>query len=147
MDGALGANNPVNQVEGEATDIWCSDTGDLKPLVQCFVSIGTGNLGKKAIDDKILKFLSKTLVSITTETNETAKEFMGRWREHYDLKRYFRFNVEHGLQDVGLAEYQEQGTIETATDMYLDDQAQKFRIRDCVENMKQKQSMCIGDFV
>src|SRR5688572_2215858 len=35
VDGALGANNPVDQVEWEASNIWCPETGDLKPLVKC----------------------------------------------------------------------------------------------------------------
>ncbi|KAK5354371.1 hypothetical protein LTS03_011888, partial [Exophiala xenobiotica] len=139
VDGALGANNPVDEVEGEASDIWCPDTGDLKPLVKCFISIGTGNPGKKAIEDNVLKFLTKTLVEITTETAETAKGSLGRWRQHYDQNRYFRLNVEQGLQDVDLAEYKEQGRIETATHLYLDDQQQIFRVRDCVENLKLKQ--------
>lgn len=146
VDGALGANNPVDEVEGEATDIWCPDIGDLKPLVKCFISIGTGNPGRRAIEDNLLKFLSKTLVEITTETEETAKKFLGRWREYYDQKRYFRLNVEQGLQNVGLAEYYEQGTIETATHQYLDDQQQVFRVRDCVMNLKQKQSVYMEDF-
>lgn len=146
MDGALGANNPVEEVEGEASDIWCANTGKLKPLVKCFISIGTGNPGKKAIKDNVLKFLTKTLVEITTETEETAKGFLGRWRHHYDHNRYFRLNVEQGLQDVDLAEYKEQGRIETATHLYLDDQQQIFRVRDCVENLKLKQSVYIEDF-
>ncbi|KJZ71347.1 hypothetical protein HIM_09283 [Hirsutella minnesotensis 3608] len=133
VDGALGANNPVDQVEEEAADIWCPKTGELKPL------------------DNILKFLSKTLVQITTETEETAKKSIGRWRQHYDSKRYFRFNVEQGLQDVGLAEFKEQGTIMAATDQYLDEQTRVSQVRDCVENVKQKQSVqnrdCIGTTV
>lgn len=146
VDGALGANNPVDQVEEEAADIWCSTTGDLKPLVKCFISIGTGNPGKKALEDNIFKFLSKTLVQITTETEETAKRFIGRWRQHYDAKRYFRFNVEQGLQGVGLAEYREEGTIMAATDQYLDDQTRVSQVRNCVENLEQKQSVYILDF-
>jgi hypothetical protein len=31
------------------------------------------------------------------------------------------------MQDIGLAEYQQQGVIEAATDGYLDHQAQEFR--------------------
>jgi hypothetical protein len=54
--------------------------------------------------------------------------------------------VEQGLQDVGLAEYKEQGRIETATDQYLDEQQQIFQMRDCVENLKGKQSMYLEDF-
>jgi len=65
-DGSLGANNPIDKVEGEALNIWCAKTGDLKPLVKCFISIGTGNPGKKAIKDNILGFLSRTLMGIAT---------------------------------------------------------------------------------
>ncbi|OCK90707.1 uncharacterized protein K441DRAFT_680105 [Cenococcum geophilum 1.58] len=78
VDGALGANNPINEVKGEATNIWCSRTGDLKPLVKCFILIRTGNPGKKAIKDNMLKFLSKTLVRIVTETEDTERKFVAR---------------------------------------------------------------------
>lgn len=94
VDGALGANNPVDEAEEEASNIWCSDSRDLKPLVKCFVSIGTGHPSKKAIEDNMLKFLSKTLVRITTETENTERKFMARWAHHFDKKRHFRFNVE-----------------------------------------------------
>ena len=146
VDGALGANNPVDEVEGEASNIWCSGTGDLKPLVKCFISIGTGNPGKKAIEDNMIKFLSGTLVGIATETENTADKFIARWRQHFDEKRYFRFNVHQGLQGVGLAEYQEQGIIEAATEEYLRHTEQKFRVRDCVLNLKQKESEYIENF-
>ena len=133
-------------MEGEASDIWCSDTGDLKPLVKCFVSVGTGNPGKKAIEDNMLKFLSRTLVGIATQTENTEKRFIAKWRKHFDEKRYFRFNVDQGLQNVGLAEYQEQGAIKAATDGYLDHQTRKFWVRDCVQNLKFKQSVYIPNF-
>ncbi|KAJ5090363.1 FabD/lysophospholipase-like protein [Penicillium argentinense] len=139
-DGGLGANNPVDEVEGEASDIWCEDTGDLKPHVKCFISIGTGNPGKKAMEDNLLKFVSKTLPELATQTEQTEKRFIAKWRLHYAENRYFRFNVDQGLQDVGLAEYQQQGLIESATEGYLDHQAVKFRVRDCVENLNSKQS-------
>ncbi|RYO26426.1 hypothetical protein AA0113_g12484 [Alternaria arborescens] len=140
VDGALGVNNPVDEVEGEAANIWSPDTGDLKPLVKCFVSIGTGHPGKKALEDNIVKFLSKSLVGIATETEKTERKFIARWAKHYDEKRYFRFNVDQGLQEVGLAEYKEQGRMQAATDEYLRHQGQKFRVRDCVENLQQKQT-------
>jgi len=146
VDGALGANNPVDEVEGEASNIWCPGTGDLKPLVKCFISIGTGNPGKKAIDDNMIKFLSGTLAGIATETENTAEKFIARWRQHFDEKRYFRLNVQQGLQGVSLAEYQEQGIIEAATEEYLRHTEQKFRVRDCVLNLKQKESVYIENF-
>lgn len=140
-DSALRANNPVDKVDGEASDIWCPETGDLKPLVKCFISIGTGNPGKKAMEDNLFKFMSKTLPELTTETEQTEKRFIGKWRQHYDSKQYFQFNVDQGLQDVGLAEHQEQGLIEAATEGYLDHQAVRFQVRDCIQNLESKQSM------
>ena len=145
-DGALGANNPVDEVEGEASDIWCPETGDLKPLVKCFISIGTGNPGKKAMEGNLLKFLSKTLPELTTETEQTEKKSIAKWRQHYDSKQYFWFNVDQGLQDVGLAEYQEQGLIEAATEGYLDHQAVRFQVRDCIQNLESKQSVYMENF-
>lgn len=146
VDGSLSVNNPVNEVEGEAANIWCSETGDLAPLVKCFISIGTGNPGKRAIEDNTLKFLSQSLVGIATETENTERKFIARWAKHFVERRYFRFNVDQGLQGVGLAEYKEQGIIELATDEYLRHQSQKTRVRDCVQNLSQKQSVYIEDF-
>lgn len=145
VDGALKANNPVVQVEDEASNIWCSDIGELKPLVKCFVSIGTGHPGKKPIEDNIAKFFG-TLVAIATETESTADEFIGRWRQQYEQKRYFRFNVHQGLQGVGLEEYEQQGTIEATTDEYLTHTEQMSRVKDCVHNLKMKQSVYIESF-
>ena len=136
----------MNEVEGEASNIWCSDTQDLKPLVKCFVSIGTGNPGKKAVEDNMLKFLSGTLVDLATQTENTEKRFIAKLRQNFDKGRYFRFNFDQGLQNVGLAEYQEQGAIEAATDGYLDHQGQEFRVRDRVQNLKLKLSVYIENF-
>ncbi len=139
VDGALWANNPVDEMEKEASNIWCRNTGDLKPLLKCFISIGTGKPGQKAIEDNLWKFASQTLVKIATETEATAKNFIARYRGHYDTGRYFRFNVEQGLQEVGLAEYTERGKIEGVTETYLDGQVVEFWVRDCVANLVQKQ--------
>lgn len=146
VDGALKANNPVIEVEDEASNIWCSDTRELKPLVKCFISIGTGHPGKKPIEDNIAKFLAGTLVAIATETESTADEFIGRWRQQYEQKKYFRFNVHQGLQGVGLEEYEQQGIIEATTDEYLRHTEQKSRVKDCVHNLKMKQSVYIESF-
>ncbi|RAO68141.1 uncharacterized protein BHQ10_004153 [Talaromyces amestolkiae] len=113
-------------------------TADLKPLVKCFISIGTGKQATEAMEKNLFKFLGKTVVSIATETENTEKAFIARWRKHFDEDRYFRFNVEQGLQGIGLAEYQQAGAIESATLSYLTNIQQRFRVRDCVENLKKK---------
>ena len=145
-DGGLGANNPVWEVEGEAADIWCSDSGDLKPLVKCFVSIGTGNPGIEAFEEGIFKFLGQTVVDIATDTEETERKFIAQWRKHFDENRYFRFNVDQGLQSIGFDEYKQQGAIEAATERYLDNQSQRNRVRDCMKNLELKQSVYIIDY-
>ncbi|KAH0562201.1 hypothetical protein GP486_003102 [Trichoglossum hirsutum] len=139
-DGAFGANNPVEEVEGEASDIWCDATGDLKPLVKCFISIGTGNPGIKPFGDNFWELLRTTMVQIATETELTEARFIARWRGHYDEDRYFRFNVEKGLQEVGMAEYDKKGAIKSATEGYLTHQSTIFRVRDCVKNLAMKES-------
>lgn len=146
VDGALKANNPVVEVEDEASNIWCSGTVELKPLVKCFLSIGTGHPGIRAIQDDLAGFLAGTLREIATETETTAESFISRWRQQYEQKRYFRFNVDHGLQGIGLEEYAEQGTIEAATDKYLKHTEQKARVRYCIQNLKEKQSVYTENF-
>lgn len=145
-DGGLGANNPVDEVEGEVANIRCSESGDIKRLVKCFVSIGAGNSGIKELEDSLVKFLAKTVVGIATETEETARRSIARWRKHYDENRYFRFNVDQGLQSIGLDEYKRKGAIESATDLYLIHQAQKNHVRDCIQNMRLKQSVYIRNY-
>lgn len=146
IDGALGANNPVEHVESQAMDVWCDDDGNLKPLVKCFVSTGTGNLGKKPIEDRFDKFILGTLIKIATETEHTAEKFTQRWRQHYEEKRLFRLNVAQGLQDVGLEEHEKSGVIETATSQYLEEQVQRSSLRDCVRNLKAKQCVSVVEF-
>lgn len=133
-------------MEEEAANIWCSDSRELQPLVKCFVSIGTGNPGKKAIEDSMLKFLTKTLVDLVTETERTERRIIARWARLFAENRYFRLNVEQGLQEVGLAEYKEQGRIEAATEEYLDHTQQDARVKECVLNLSEKQSVYLEDF-
>jgi hypothetical protein len=137
----------VDEVEGEASNIWCLETADLKPLVKCLILIGTGNPGKKAFEYSMIKFLGQTVVEIATETENMERKFITRWAGHFDEKRYFRFNVDQGLQNVGLDEYKKKGAVEAATEGYLTHVAQKFRVRDCIQNLRLKQSVYIEDFV
>jgi len=145
-DGGLGANNPVDEVEGEAANIWCSEDRDVKPLVKCFISIGTGNPGNNSFEDSTIKFLHQAVVEITIETGNTENKFMARWAKNFDKRRYFRFNVEQGSQDIGLDKYKRKGTVEAVTEGYLSHEAQRFRVRDCIQNMRLKQSMDLEDF-
>ncbi|KAF3391629.1 hypothetical protein F1880_007909 [Penicillium rolfsii] len=146
VDGAFGANNPVEEVEEEAADIWCSTSRDLKPLVKCFLSVGTGCPPKIPIDDNMIKFLSKTLVRMATKPESTERRFMARWSRDLRQKRIYRFNVEQGLQGVHMTEYQKRNLIEGATLDYLHQTAQKDRIRECILNLAGKEGKTDLDF-
>ncbi|OQD93316.1 hypothetical protein PENSOL_c033G04096 [Penicillium solitum] len=146
VDGAFGANNPIEEVEEEAADIWCTMSRALKPLVKCLVSVGTGDPAKLPMDDNVLKFLSKTLVRMATKPESTERRFMARWSNEAKGKRYFRFNVEQGLQQVHMTEFEKQSVIESATYAYLHHSSQKVRLRDCILNLSDKAEKTTIDF-
>ncbi|RTE82224.1 hypothetical protein BHE90_003211 [Fusarium euwallaceae] len=147
VDGGLGANNPVDEVVGEARYILGHEADELKPLVKCFISIGTGNPGIKSISDNFLQFISTTLVGLSTNTEATAKRFALTWRDLSQAHRYFRFNVEQGLQDIDLSEYKESGKIKTVTQEYLEHADREDLVEQCVKNLKTKQKRTNRDLV
>ncbi|KAH6665736.1 phospholipase, patatin family protein [Halenospora varia] len=142
VDGGLGANNPVEQLWNEAQNIWCRNgETELSTLLKCFISVGTGNPGRKPIAEGSFKLFSETLVGIATQTEDTAKIFVERHRLLYETKRYFRFNVQQGLQGVGLEEYKAAGLIDAATAEYMDGQESRSAAQECAMNLKQKHCM------
>lgn len=144
VDGTVAANNPVDQVEREASDIWCPNTGDLKSLVKSFISVGTGNAGGP-VEYQVNIPISVALASIATETEEAAAKVINRLRQKYDNRQFFRFNVEQELQNVGPEEYANRGAIETATEEYLHEAAQKSRVWECVQSLREKRSVFDGE--
>ncbi|KAK3656319.1 hypothetical protein LTR56_003020 [Elasticomyces elasticus] len=139
-DGALGADNPAKQVENEATEIWCEQPGELQWLVKCFLSLGTGHGGINPIIDKGWEDLSAGLKKVAVDTEATAADVGARWK-NVPHKPYFRFNVQHGLQDVGLAECKPEktGFIEAATSHYLGSKETRLHLRYCVERLRTKE--------
>jgi len=138
VDGAIGANNPVFDVVAEASDLWCEDTGRIQPLVKCFLSIGTGHPGIRSVSDKGYRHLIETLQKQATETEDTNRMFHSQWREQFDKGRCFRFTVEHGLEDVGLAEWEESDVLQSATTSYLEEWKTRVVVKTCVENLRLK---------
>ena len=95
----------------------------------------------KPLHEKSWKLLTETLVKIASDTEQKTENF-----EHVHQvllkpsnKGYYRFNVEQGLQDVGLEEYKLTGQIETATEEYLAKRTQENEIRTCAQILKLKE--------
>jgi len=129
IDGATGANNPIEIALEEARDIW----PDVMGRLQYIISIGTGEPSLAAFGDNLLS-IGKTLVRMSTDANAVATQFA---RSHPELAAgtdtsrhiYQRFNVKKGLENVKLQEAEKIKEIASATHRYLDEDEQRARIR------------------
>lgn len=116
VDGATGANNPVRHVWDQAQLAWGPEP--LEGRVKCLVSIGTGVPSLKPFKNDVLH-IGPTLVAIATETEMTAEQFR-RDRPLLDSTgRYYRFNVDRGLEDIGLEEAKKVKEMAAATRRYI----------------------------
>lgn len=128
VDGATGRNNPVETVLAEANSLW-KDAGS---RIQCLISIGTGMSQFRDFGNNLAE-MKRTLVTLATETEDTEQRVY-RNQENLGVGgRYFRFNVDRGLESVSLDEYEKQGTIVAATEAYLGDP----RVSDVVNSFIQ----------
>ncbi|KAH8587243.1 hypothetical protein B0O99DRAFT_747744 [Bisporella sp. PMI_857] len=132
VDGATGANNPVWEVWNQAQLLWGPQP--LEEKIKCLVSIGTGVPSLKPFRDDVLHF-GETLVSIATETEQTAERFR-RDKAHLDDRgQYYRFNVDRGLEEIGLEESKKRKEIAAATRRYVGSQGVFKQMQACADNM------------
>jgi hypothetical protein len=127
VDGALGANNPVYEVWTQARDKWGTQ---LEGELQCLISIGTGMPTLQPVRDDVLGIWA-TLRDLGTETENTAERFH-REKSNLDIEgRYYRFNVAHGLDNIGLEESKKMKEIAAATRRSMESQAVFKQITAC----------------
>jgi hypothetical protein len=98
--------NIDKEVESEAAQIWASSTGDVKPLVASFVSIGTMHPGRGLAVGNLDQYLQNTKM----ESTRTDSRFLEQWNPQHDERRYYRFNVDDYLQYVRFLEYDMNGS-------------------------------------
>ncbi|RPA80558.1 hypothetical protein BJ508DRAFT_239903 [Ascobolus immersus RN42] len=150
VDGAFGANNPIEFVEKEARSLW---TGSqirsenntlveiperLEDMVKCILSVGTGKPEQKVIEDNVFKF-TKVLAKMATATDQAEHRFISRWSHHFKNGRLFRFNVTNGLQEVELHEHKKRPLITKVTHQYLQDTLLHPSFEGCASNLSLKQ--------
>jgi hypothetical protein len=73
--------------------------------------------------------------NIITQSERTANDFFHAHSHMVNQGRLFRFNVYHGLADVGLEEYKETARIADATQTYLEQGETGMKFRDCVNQL------------
>ncbi len=115
VDGGMGYNNPIRALMDEAAHIWPSNR-----KYGCIVSVGTGVPISKDVGKGIVPLLAK-VIEMATDTETVAREFEEQMKFQYGIEQkvYFRFNVQHGLEHVGLEEWKEMDRTRLATEDYL----------------------------
>lgn len=137
VDGATGANNPVQELWNEAKDMW--DPEPLDSNLKCIVSIGTGVPSVEPFRTGLLE-IGDTLVRISTETERTAETFQRAHSDLDDSNRYFRFNVRNGLEKIGLEDSSQKDTIMAVTRRYVESQDTFKLMRLCAANLAERES-------
>ncbi|KAG7289879.1 hypothetical protein NEMBOFW57_006256 [Staphylotrichum longicolle] len=135
VDGALGANNPVYALWNQAQDVWGVQLGG---SLRCFVSVGTGVPTLKPVRDDVFGIWA-TLQELATETQKTAEQFR---RDKSDLDnegRYYRFDVDRGLEGVGLEESKKKKEIAAATLLYIESQAVFKQMKACANAIARRE--------
>ena len=117
VDGGMGCNNPIMQVLEEAELVFPSRR------VACVISIGTGQAQTLAIPrpgrlQQILPLdVVKAICGIATDCEWHAQEVARRVQGMPNV--YFRFNVEHGMQSIGLGQWERLDEVATHTGQYM----------------------------
>ncbi|KAH0562548.1 hypothetical protein GP486_002769 [Trichoglossum hirsutum] len=129
VDGGLLYNNPIQLVHREAVATWHNRVDGA-----VFISIGTGSAPSGAFEGN-LKIIIEAMKEIVTQTERISTEFAESHPELLLRNCFFRFQVFHGLETVGLEEYKEKAKIADATQSYLDIWETKKKVEDCVEKV------------
>lgn len=118
VDAALGCNNPTKQLMLEAEAVFGGSRD-----VACIVSIGTGmpkvtQIRKPSTLQRLLPTdLIKALIKMATDSESTAEQMAADYK-HFE-RLYYRLNVERGLENIKLEEWETLGEVKTHTKAYL----------------------------
>ena len=98
-------------VKRQEQEIW----GDREKLM---ISIGTGKGSITSVGGKCIK-IGRALADIVTQTERINADFDQENQAMVKAGLFFRFNVTHGLDGVGLQEHHRVDLIASATKLYL----------------------------
>ncbi|KAF8532970.1 phospholipase, patatin family protein [Trichophaea hybrida] len=130
VDGAMRLNNPIEEVINEGDRIWRGRT------IGCVISIGTGWAAQTRIDSKPSKLI-KACVEIALSAQNKADEFIKSrtGRELCESAKYFRFNVEQGMQNMKLDECRNMERMDACTMSYLKRSEVSVQIKRCARRL------------
>lgn len=135
----MGCNNPTQYLVEEAQKEF-----GVERTVSCIVSIGTGKpkvTGFKApsLFQRVLPLeLIKVLADMATDAETEASTMKDRFKNCSDL--YHRLNVERGLEEISLEEWDKLGDVKQHTMAYLSNEAISQGIDIIVDALLEKTS-------
>lgn len=118
LDGAMAYNNPVQELYAEAKRVFPNIE------IDCIISLGCGSSPRgelprpKVWERAIPKNVIKALKHIAVDCQKAHETMLETFGDRPDT--YFRFNVDVGLQGVGLGEWEKLGDVQSITLDYLD---------------------------
>jgi len=139
IDGGVGNNNPVHQVLEEA-ELMFPDRH-----ITCIVSIGTGQAETISIpkSDGIQRAIRPNVVEamrkIATDCEASAQDAARRFEHTPGI--YFRFNVDQGMQDVGLEQWDKLDGVRAHTGQYIQMADVNPRLKSAVVSICGRQSV------
>lgn len=124
----------------EASDIWSEGRGwKLEENLKCLISIGTGKLHLRAFGDSLIKNeIGEALVAISTNTERVADTFEKQNTYLYQHGQAFRFNVEQGLENVGLEDAQKLAEIESVTRRFIQTEKTFISLKSAAARLKER---------
>lgn len=143
VDGGTRANNPIQYLWTEAGDCWGSIHPSLEENIGCLLSIGTGILRQEQFNDSNVFSLLGTIINVSTDTEVAYSEFMTNHPALYKGERYFRFNVDRGLESIGLEEYKKLPQLESVTRNYCQREEIRDRVESCAHRLSDRESRYI----
>ncbi|KAJ7878236.1 FabD/lysophospholipase-like protein, partial [Mycena leptocephala] len=136
MDGGMGQNNPIAALLLEAQVMFpdCQ--------IACIISLGTGQPHTiKIPKPSLLKrvFPLDVIEAIKGIATDCEKEHQ-RFAHHFDPVPhvYFRFNVERGMQDIQLNQWERLGDVAANTRQYLLSHPTQNQLVDAVKSLVEK---------
>jgi predicted acylesterase/phospholipase RssA len=117
IDGGLGCNNPIEQVLEEARLMFPDQQ------ITCIVSIGAGQVQTIGIPEPTLLQrvfpleIVNAMQAMARDCERSAQEIERRFQHTSNF--YFRFNVDQGLQNVGLAKRERLDEVTAHTEQYM----------------------------
>jgi hypothetical protein len=126
-------NNPIYEVLKEAEQLYPGANLD------CVISLGTGWSGVTSLGDAQLRGFTvlQTCIDLAINSHHEAEKFAGDQRGEGLLRsrRYFRFDVDHGIDTVTLEEWTKLAAIRAHTARYLARSNEKKNLEDCAKRL------------